>query len=55
MQGQMQQPQFLTIFVIQLKSLGGRNMQEVTIPLKYDHNTHLTGELYILNFAKQKY
>ena len=40
---QMPQPQFITIFVIQLKSLGGRNMQEVTIPLKYDHNTHSTG------------
>ena len=35
--------QFFTIFVIQLKSLGGRNMQEVTIPLKYDHNTRTTG------------
>lgn len=50
---QMPQPQFITIFVIQLKSLGGRNMQEVTIPLKYDHNTHSTGKTSLFSQLNQ--
>ena len=40
----MNQPAVFTIFIIQLKTLGSRNL-EITIPLKYDHNTSLTGNL----------
>jgi hypothetical protein len=43
----MNQPAVFTIFIIQLKTLGSRNL-EITIPLKYDHNTTLT-EIYMNN------
>ena len=40
--------QYFTIFMIQLKSLNhgpGNRMNEIIVPLKYDHNTSFTGKI----------
>ena len=41
--------QYFTIFMIQLKSLNhgpGNRMNEIIVPLKYDHNTSFTGKTW---------
>ena len=53
--------QYFTIFMIQLKSLNhgpGNRMNEIIVPLKYDHNTSFTGKtqfcltLFMINVVK---
>ena len=44
--------QYFTIFMIQLKSLNhgpGNRMNEIIVPLKYDHNTSFTGKTHHFN------